>query len=87
MTASCPRNGRGMPLRKVWVLYRPETGGISKVFLTEPDPATLRSPAGLVLGRFLVALRALERIGSCRVRDGRVVRRGTATLGTPPRET
>ncbi len=69
------------------MLYRPETGGISKVFLAEPDPATLRAPRGLVLGRFLIDARVLERIGSCRIRDGRVVRRGAAALATPPRKT
>lgn len=68
--------------RTVWLLYRPETGGIHKVFLTEPDPATLRAPAGYVLGRFHVEARVLARIGSCRVRRGRVVMRGAAGHGS-----
>lgn len=87
MAAPCPRDGRGRPLRSLWVLYRPETGGISTVFLAAPDPATLRAPAGLVLGRFLVDVRVLQRIGGCRVRDGRVVRRGAVATGAPSRET
>lgn len=68
--------------RTVWLLYRPETGGIHKVFLTEPDPAALRGPAGYALGRFEVETRLLARIGSCRVRRGRVVMRSAAGFGS-----
>ena len=68
--------------RDVWLLYRPETGGIQKVFLHEPNPASLRAPAGYALGRFHVEARVLARIGSCRVRRGRVVMRGAAGLGS-----
>jgi len=71
-----PVLGHGGAHRDVWLLYRPETGGIHKVFLTEPDPAALRAPAGYALGRFHIEARVLARIGSYRVRHGRLFRRG-----------
>jgi len=70
-----PVLGHGGAHRDVWLLYRPETGGILKVFLTEPDPAALGAPPGYVLGRFHVEERVLARIGSYCVRRGRVVMR------------
>ncbi len=71
-----PALGSGGARREVWLLYRPETGGIHKVFLTAPDPAALGAPAGYALGRFSVETRALARIGAYRVRRGRLVLRG-----------
>lgn len=71
-----PVLGHGGAHRDVWLLYRPETGGIHKVFLAEPDPAALAAPAGYALGRFHVEARVLARIGSHRVRHGRLVLRG-----------
>lgn len=71
-----PALGSAGARRDVWLLYRPETGGIHKVFLTAPDPAALGAPAGYVLGRFPIDARILARVASYRVRRGRLVLRG-----------